>query len=185
MADLLAIAAGEFLADVLDHLPPARDHLQRLGNVLAQLAQSRAAAAQARRRSRLDHPLARQMFGERLARWPLAGEGHDIRRLGNRALGGDLVLARRTLEFLKRQLHLIEQPNCALRALAIELPGQLLDLQSLMRDHGGIVGRLGLGYSRFRLGLCRPGALGNQRRPQRVNVVRQVFAGGRHAGSEA
>ena len=58
------------------------------------------------------------------------------------ALGGDLVLARRTLEFLERQLYLVEQPNCALRVLAIELPGQLCDLQSLMRDHGGIVGRL-------------------------------------------
>jgi hypothetical protein len=38
LADLLAVAAGELLADVLDHLPAPRDHLQRLGDVLAQLA---------------------------------------------------------------------------------------------------------------------------------------------------
>ena len=45
LADLLAIATGEFLADVLDHLPLPRDHLQRLGDVLIQFAQPRAAAA--------------------------------------------------------------------------------------------------------------------------------------------
>src|SRR5713226_623968 len=37
LADLLAVAAGELLADMLDHLPLPRDHLQRLGDVLAQL----------------------------------------------------------------------------------------------------------------------------------------------------
>ncbi len=121
LADLLAVAAGEFLADVLDHLPLPRDHLQRLGDVLAQLAQPRAAAALAGGRSRLDHPLARQMLGEGLARRALAGEGHDIRRLGRGALGGDLVLAGRTLEFLEGQLHLVEQPHRAFRALAVEL----------------------------------------------------------------
>src|SRR6266851_714088 len=75
LADLLAVAAGELLADVLDHLPLTRDHLQRLGDVLAQLAQPRAATAQAGGRARLDHPLARQMRGERMARRALAGEG--------------------------------------------------------------------------------------------------------------
>jgi hypothetical protein len=67
LADLLAVAAGEFLAHVLDHLPLPRNALQRLGDVLAQLAQPRAATAQAGGRARLDHPLARQMLGEGLA----------------------------------------------------------------------------------------------------------------------
>ncbi len=178
LADLLAVAAGELLANVLDHLPLARDHLQRLGDVLTQLAQPRAAAALAGCRPRHDHPLARQVLGEGLARRPLAGEGHDSRRLRNRALGGDLVLAGRTLEFLERQLHLVEQPQRPFRALAVELPGQLFDLQSLMCDYGGIVGSLGLGDRQFRLDPRRPGALGNERRPQRVNIVRQVFASG-------
>ena len=74
LADLLAVAAGELLAHVLDHLPLARDHLQRLGDIFAQLAQPRAAAALAGCRSRLDHPLARQMLGERLARRPLTAD---------------------------------------------------------------------------------------------------------------
>src|SRR5437879_13836647 len=100
LADLLAGAAGELLADVLDHLPLTRDHPQRLGDVLAQLAQPRAATAQASGRARLDHPLARQMCGERMARRALAGEGHHVRRLGCSTLGGDLVLGRRTLELL-------------------------------------------------------------------------------------
>src|SRR5205807_5379786 len=78
LADLLAVAAGELLADMLDPLPLPRNHLQRLGDVLAQLAQPRAAAATANRRSRLDHLLTRQMLGEGLARRMLAGEGHDI-----------------------------------------------------------------------------------------------------------
>src|SRR5215208_7309516 len=68
LADLLAVAAGELFADVLDHLPLPRDHLQRLGDVLAQLAQPRAAAAQAARWARFDHALAWQMFREGLAR---------------------------------------------------------------------------------------------------------------------
>jgi hypothetical protein len=60
LADLLAVAAGELLADMLDHFPLPRDDLQRLGDILAQLAQPRAAAAKANGRSRLDHPLVRR-----------------------------------------------------------------------------------------------------------------------------
>ena len=36
LADLLAIPAGELLADMLDHLPLPRDQFQRLGDRLAQ-----------------------------------------------------------------------------------------------------------------------------------------------------
>src|SRR5438477_6824227 len=74
LADLLAVAAGKLLAHMLDHLPLPRDHLQRLGDILAQLAQPSAAATLAGCRSGFDHPLARQMFGERLARRSLANE---------------------------------------------------------------------------------------------------------------
>src|SRR5439155_22215027 len=68
LADLLAVAAGELFADVLDHLPSPRDHLQRLGDVLAQFAQPRTAAAEAGRWPWLDHALAWQMIGKGLAR---------------------------------------------------------------------------------------------------------------------
>ena len=45
LADLLAVPAGELLADMLDHLPLTRDRFQRLGDRLAQLAQPPTAAA--------------------------------------------------------------------------------------------------------------------------------------------
>jgi len=108
LADLLAIAARELLADVLDHLPLPGNDLQCLGDVLAELAQPRAAAAQANRRPRLDYPLARQMLGKGLARRALAGKGRHIGGLGHGPLGRDLVLGRRTLELLEGQLHLVE-----------------------------------------------------------------------------
>ena len=61
LGDRLAVPARELLAHRLDHLPLARDHLQRLGDVLAQLGQLRRAAAGAALR-RGDHDaLARQM----------------------------------------------------------------------------------------------------------------------------
>src|SRR5205814_4532705 len=83
LADLLAVAARELLADMLDHLPLPWDHLQRLGDILAQLAPPRATAAQANGRSGLDHPLARQMLGEGLARRTLASKRHHIGGLGH------------------------------------------------------------------------------------------------------
>src|SRR5260221_6865116 len=92
LADLLAVAAGELLADMLDHLPLPRDHLQRLGDVLAQLAQPRPAAALAGGRPRLDHPLARPMLGKGLTRKALAGESHPGRGPGDDAFGSDLVI---------------------------------------------------------------------------------------------
>ena len=111
------------------------------------------------------------MLGEGLARRALADEGHHVGRLGDGLLGGNLVLARRTLEFLKGQRHLIEQLHAAFRALAVELARQLGDLQLLMCDQGLIVGGLGLGDRQFRLDPRRPGlpldalgALGEQRR---------------------
>src|SRR5260221_11513870 len=73
LADLLAIAAGELLAAMLDHLPLPREHLQRLGDVLAQFTPPRAAAAKAGDRSRLYHPPARRMLREGLACRALAG----------------------------------------------------------------------------------------------------------------
>jgi hypothetical protein len=187
LADLLAVAASKLLADMLDHLPLPRDHLQRLGDVLAQLAQPRAAAAKAHGGSRLDQPLARQMLGEGLARRVLAGKGRHIGGLGHGPLGGDLVLAGRTLEFLEAQFHLVEQPRRAFRVLAIELARQLGDLQSLMGDQSLIIGGLGLGRRQFRLDPGRPGrffealcALHDQRHPQRGDVVGEVLGRRRH-----
>ena len=74
LANLLAVPAGELLADMLDHLPLARDQFQRLGDRLAQLAQPHTAAAQASCQPGHDYPLARQMLGERLARRALTAD---------------------------------------------------------------------------------------------------------------
>jgi hypothetical protein len=120
-----------------------------------------------------------------LPRRALAGEGYDIRGLCHGPLGGNLVLAGRAFEFLERQLHLIQEPDGALRTRSVELARQFLDLQPLMRDHRGIVGRLGPGHRQFRFNPRRPGALGQQRCAQRINLFRQVFASSRHAAIES
>ena len=67
LGDALAIAAAEPLAHRLDHLPLAGDHLQRLGHVLAQLAEAGSSAACAGRRRGHDDALAGQVRREGLA----------------------------------------------------------------------------------------------------------------------
>src|ERR1700748_2062620 len=66
LGNRLARAGRERLATVRDHLPLARNELQGLGHVLAELVQS-AAATRARRGRRIDDALARQMLGQRPA----------------------------------------------------------------------------------------------------------------------
>src|SRR5260370_12214135 len=91
------------------------------------------------------------------------------------------------LELLERQLHLIEQPHRAFRALAIELARQLCNLQLLMGDYGLIVGGFGLGHRQFRLDPGCPGrfldplrALLDHPRLQRGDVVAEVLGRRRH-----
>jgi hypothetical protein len=77
-----------------------------------------------------DHnPLARQMLGERLSRWPLALEGFDDLEGSRRALRRQFVLGRVGLGVLQLHLQLVEQPLLAFRARAIERAPKLLDLQ--------------------------------------------------------
>ena len=134
LADLLAGATREPLADGLDHLPLPRDHLQRVGDVLAHLHDAVGTAAGAGRGCLDHHALARQVLREGFAGWATAFEAGDRRRL-RRLLGGDLVLSGRGLEFLELQLHLIDQARPTLRALAVLLPSQLGDLEPKMSDH--------------------------------------------------
>ena len=114
---LLAMAAGELLAHRLDHLPAARDHLQRLGYVLADLRQLVRAATRTGGRRGYHHALPRQMLGERLARQAAAGEALDLRRAGGRLFGCQLVLGRARLKLVKLEFHLVEKPLLALRTL--------------------------------------------------------------------
>src|SRR5207237_7759352 len=72
LADLLAIAAGELLAYRLDDLEAARNLLQRLGHILADLRQPRSAAAGAGRWSLNDDELAFDVIRPWLASRPIA-----------------------------------------------------------------------------------------------------------------
>ena len=176
LRDLLAIPAGELLAHRLDHLPPARDHLQRLGHILADLRQLLRAAARAGGRSGHHHPLARQVRGERLAGRPSPGEALDLGGLRRRLLGRQLVLGRARLELVELEFQLVEKTLLALRAPTVDLALELLDRQLQEGDL-----RLGVGHLRHRhrgprlgvngLRLGRRGlGLGRRKRlPQRVD----------------
>src|SRR6202050_2905431 len=139
-------AARELLTDVLDDLPRARDQLQRLGHILAELAQH-AAATRARRRRRINDAFARQMFGQRPARWLLALE----RR--NRDLGGRRRSSRQSrlgfrlrsvlLNLRKPQLKLVEH-GAAFRGLTKPFMLELGDRVLHLLDHKLPDAQLGL-----------------------------------------
>ena len=93
---------------MLDHLPPARNDLQRLGDIFAQLRQACAAAARAGRRSENDQAFAWQVLREGLARRPLTGKGRHLGGLGRRTLCRQLVFRRRDLQLFELQLELME-----------------------------------------------------------------------------
>src|SRR6516162_392969 len=95
LGDRFAGPADELLAHVLDHFPLARNELQRLDHVLADLAQSIVAATWAARRRRIENALPRQTLRQRptrrlaaLERWhrDLVGCGHLHRGLGLRGV---------------------------------------------------------------------------------------------------
>jgi hypothetical protein len=114
LANGLTIAARELLAHMLDDLPLAGDHLQRLGDILAQLGQTRATAASAGCWPWNDNSLPGQVLRERLARRPLAGEGRDIGRLDHGGLGGKLILGGRGLQFFQLQFKLVQKTRTTL-----------------------------------------------------------------------
>jgi hypothetical protein len=118
LADLLAGAASEFLANGLDHLPLPRHHLQRLGDGLTELGEP-AAAARTRHRTGDYHALARQRRRKGRPYRLLAGEGAHRRVLAWR---GGFVLGRARCRLLELQFQLVEQFAAALGGLAVLLP---------------------------------------------------------------
>lgn len=79
LADAAAVPAGKLFPHGLDHLEAARDLLQRLSDILAELRQAFAAAVIAGTGRVDDDALALDSLWPRLAHWPLAGEGtHDL-----------------------------------------------------------------------------------------------------------
>ena len=164
LADLLAIAAGELFPHRLDQLEPARDLLQRLGHILAQLRQARSAAACTARRGLDDDALAFDVVRPRLAHRPLAREG--AHGLGFRRGGtcGKLILARRGDEFFELQFQLLDQPRRALGALPVQFALELLDPQLEVRDQRLVGRQLRPRTGSYRLGLQPRLTLGLQRR---------------------
>ena len=157
LGELLALAAGELLAHRLNHLPLARNHLQRLRHVLAHLRQPLRPAACARGGRSDHHTLARQVLGEGLARRPAPLEPLDLGRTPRRRLGREIVFGGARGEFVELELQLSEQPFLALRAPSVERAPQLLDHQLQRGDLDLRIRDLGLGRSQGRaqpLDLC-------------------------------
>lgn len=142
LADLLAIAAGELFAHCLDDLEAARDLLQRLGHILADLRQPRSAAAGAARRSLDNDALVFDVVRPGLAYRPLAREGAHALGLRRRGLSRKLILARRGGEFFEFQFQLFDQTSRALGALPVQFAFELLDPQLEMRDQRLVVRQL-------------------------------------------
>src|ERR1700733_7186101 len=103
------------------------------------------------------------MIRERFAGRPLARGGRHLRGFGRRHFGGELVLGRCGLQFLQRQLELIQKPRGALRARAITVAVQLLDLQLQVGDQRLVIGLLSTRRSGLRTS-------DNQGRFQRFDV---------------
>jgi hypothetical protein len=162
LGNRLAIPARELLAHCLDHLPLARNHLQRLSDVLAQLRQLLRSTAGTALRRRDHHALAWQMSRKRFAGRPLALERLHGLRPRRRLLGRQFILGCYRFQLFELKLHLLQQARLALRAGAVKLAPQLLDLELEMTDECfrarqvrlGI-GSLGLGTRRFCLGARR------------------------------
>lgn len=184
LGDRLAGPAGEAFPHRLDHLPLARDHLQRLGEVLAELHQLERTTARAVHGSRDDDALARFMLREWLAPRSLALEGRNARRSRNR-FRSQLVLGGIGLKILELHLQLVEEPGLAFRARAKQLAPQLLDLQLEPRDQGIRAAVCGLRQGRGSLGLQARGPLRQDHHMGGGKVGRERFRCGCHTPIES
>jgi hypothetical protein len=165
---------------MLDHLPLARNHLQGLRHVLADLAQSSAATAWAGRRRRIDHPLARQMLGQRPARRlaPLEAVDRDCHGRQGGRLGCHLGFGCGLFQIGELKLELLDQPGAALRGSTEPVMAQLGDGELELLNHQRAGLRLGFGR--------RPrGTLCHQHRLQRSDIVGERIIGARHAAMES
>jgi len=175
LRDLLARPARELLAHVLDHLPLARDELQRLGHILAELVQN-AAAAWTGARPRIDDALARQMLGQRPARRLAPMESLNLDLLARRRLRRHL---RRSFGFGGVLLHVGEpqlqllEHRTPLRGLSEPLVPQLGDRELHLLDQQRPGTCLGLEIACLRL--CRQACRlrGNQHRLQALDIIRE------------
>jgi hypothetical protein len=193
LRNLLAGPARELLPHMLDHLPLTRDHFQGLGDILAQLRKLGRSAAGALRRSRHDHPLARQMLGERLLNWPFARMGRN-RNAGrtSRPLSRTLVFGCRSFQLFELELHLVEEPLRAFGSRAVKLALELLDGELQMGNQGFGARDAGLRASSFRLSTAGFGGIlprldprRDDERLQRLDIIGKRIARNLHDASES
>src|SRR5215471_17187540 len=122
--------------------------LQRLGHVLANLAQRSAAAAGARGRRRMYEALARKVIRQRTACRPLAFEACDLDLCAGRSSGSDLRLSLGLrcilFQLAEPKLKLFEN-GAALGGLAVLLVAQLGDSELHLLDQQRPRLRLSLG----------------------------------------
>jgi len=146
LADLLAVAAGELLADGLDHLPLPGNNLQRLARhcsrtngaqwlaVLAHLHDAPRSATGAGGRGFDHHALARQMVRERLAGRTATFESRN-RGLSRGGIRLCPILPQVRLHILELHLELFNQPGVAFGAVAELLTAEFGDLELQVPDH--------------------------------------------------
>jgi hypothetical protein len=97
----------------------------------------------------------------------------DRRNFGDGGFGGQFILGGARLQLLELERHLFDQQRRTFRFWAIYLALKFGDPQLLMSDQRQILGRLGACHCEFRSDLLRLAALEQERRLQRVDVVRQ------------
>ncbi len=162
LADLLAGPAAELLAHMLGDEQLPRHHVERLGDVLADLGELVAAAARAAGRRGMHDAPAWQMIGEVPAR--LRPPHMALYGIGPLRFG--LCLAGCRDQIFELQLQLIKQPLAALRARAVQLALHLGDHQSQVLDQ-----RLRTQHLRAHL---------DERGLQRIEVFGKVIIRRRH-----
>ncbi len=87
--------------------------------------------------------------------------------------GGELIFRCVRLCLLELKLQLVEQPHCALGARSVNRAPQLFDLKIEMRDQRATLRQFSDGRDGARLLRRSFGPRRNQRRFQRVDVVRK------------
>ena len=92
---------------------------------------------------------------------------------GRGLLGLKLILGGCGLQLLQLQFHLVEQARRPLRARAVDLAPELLDLQLQMRDQGSGTRRLGTGLRKL-------GITGKKQMLQRLDIIRKRIIGAHH-----
>ena len=166
LRDLLALPAGELLANRLDHLPLTGRRFQRARHILAEFAQAAAPAAFACRRRVDHHALAGKMVGERIAIRTFARKSGDRGGSGDSLFGRKLVFCRAGFQLFEGERQLVDKPRRALRPLPVDLTLQFRDPKLLLRDQRHIFRSFRAGDRQFRGDFQALGLRNGQRRFQ-------------------